>query len=247
MSRVCLDLFAGLGGFSAAFEDAEGWEVVTVDINPDFDPDICADILELDWSDLPEADIVLASPPCPAFSPGGGHTDTRLHELSESRYFDDKLVMPDSDTGHDSLIWANYGRALAEARARPWYVIENPKGGLRNFWGEPDYHVWYCQYNGEQRAKPTDLWGRLPNTFTPLSCSRQPNPFCDHDPASRGTTEGGTQDSNLSSAERAKVPYRLSKTILEAVEAADRSIQDDTEQAALADGGFTQDAEGGNP
>jgi len=43
-SLQCLDLFAGLGGFSAAFAEADGWDVVTVDID------------EL-YPSIPEADL----------------------------------------------------------------------------------------------------------------------------------------------------------------------------------------------
>ena len=38
--KHCLDLFAGLGGFSAAFEEADNWTVTTVEIADRFDPDI---------------------------------------------------------------------------------------------------------------------------------------------------------------------------------------------------------------
>lgn len=232
MSRTVLDLFSGLGGFSAAFEDSPDWEVVTVDIEDRFDPDIRADILNLRPSDLPDADVVLASPPCPAFSPGGGNTDVDKHRLSKTQYYADNLLMPSSETGIESILLANWARALAESLARPWYVIENPKGGLRNFWGRPDYHVWYCQYNGEEQAKPTDLWGRLPETFTPLSCTRE-NPYCDHTPASRGS-DAGTQSSDLSPAERAKVPYNLSEAIRDAVDEATPPEEPPHQQGTIA-------------
>ncbi|MEA5406388.1 hypothetical protein VB773_01495 [Haloarculaceae archaeon H-GB2-1] len=62
-SRRILDLFSGLGGFSAAFEDSSNWEVTTVEIEEQFDPDICADILDLRPSDFDhEYDVILASP-----------------------------------------------------------------------------------------------------------------------------------------------------------------------------------------
>ena len=63
-----LDLFSGLGGWSAAFKD-RGHSVTTLDIEPKFKPDICADILSIDSiSKLGTFDIVLASPPCEVFS-----------------------------------------------------------------------------------------------------------------------------------------------------------------------------------
>lgn len=78
MTNVCLDLFSGKGGFSQAFEESEEWEVVTVDVEAEFDPDLCADVLELRPADLLEAIgldrdeidvlVVLASPPCTDFT-----------------------------------------------------------------------------------------------------------------------------------------------------------------------------------
>ena len=41
-----LDLFSGLGGWSAAFKD-RGHAVTTLDIEPKFKPDIVKDILEI--------------------------------------------------------------------------------------------------------------------------------------------------------------------------------------------------------
>jgi len=59
-----LDLFAGLGGFSSAFEDLERWAVTTVDIDERFDPDIQADVFELRPSDFSgrSFDVVLVHP-----------------------------------------------------------------------------------------------------------------------------------------------------------------------------------------
>src|SRR6056297_1166871 len=70
-----LDLFCGLGGFSQAFAESDRWAVTTVDIEGRFDPDIEADVLELRPSDLPDADLVLASPPCKCFSRAAAWTD----------------------------------------------------------------------------------------------------------------------------------------------------------------------------
>jgi hypothetical protein len=72
--KVCLDLFAGLGGFSAAFADSDEWDIYTVEIDDDFDPDLCADVLDLRASDLLELIgehdhlVVLAGHPCTFFT-----------------------------------------------------------------------------------------------------------------------------------------------------------------------------------
>ena len=61
-----LDLFSGLGGASQAMRE-RGWEVITVDNNPEFHPDICMDIREFKWT-LYKTDLIWASPPCDDFA-----------------------------------------------------------------------------------------------------------------------------------------------------------------------------------
>lgn len=63
-----IDLFAGEGNWSAAFRDREH-EVLTVEIDERFKPDILADVLDLEPDEFPwRPDIILASPPCEGFS-----------------------------------------------------------------------------------------------------------------------------------------------------------------------------------
>jgi hypothetical protein len=66
--RLMVDLFSGLGGASKVFKQA-GWEVITVDINPDFSPDLCMDVRDfLSVWDGRKPDFLWASPPCIEFS-----------------------------------------------------------------------------------------------------------------------------------------------------------------------------------
>jgi hypothetical protein len=200
---VSLDLFAGLGGFSAAFDDSPEWDVVTVEIEEDFDPDICADVLELRPGDLPDPDVVLASPPCTAFSMAASGT----HLDGEGR--------PVSEWGQTSLALVHHTIGLIKALDPDWWFLENPMGGMRAQLGRPEAHVWWCQY-GSDRAKPTDLWGRIPPSFDAKRCHNG-NTACHHEAAPRGS-DAGTQASDKTAAERAKIPYGLSEAILEAVE-----------------------------
>lgn len=65
-----LDLFAGRKGWSKQFHH-RGHEVITLDLDPTFDCDITADIMDI-TPDVLELygpfDVILASPPCEAFS-----------------------------------------------------------------------------------------------------------------------------------------------------------------------------------
>lgn len=202
--KLCLDLFAGLGGFSAAFEDSSGWEVVTVEIEGEFNPDIQADILELTHNDLPDPDVVVCSIPCDTFSNSGSN-----------RKDVDGNGRPLTDEGRDGLLLAHHSVGLVQALDPEWYFIENPMAGMRNVLGLPDAHVWWCQY-GHECAKPTDLWGRIPPSFDARACHNG-NEKCHHEKASRGSNSG-TQASGKSSNERAELPYGLSEEVLRSVE-----------------------------
>jgi site-specific DNA-cytosine methylase len=117
-----LDLFAGLGGASAAMRD-RGWEVVTVDADPAFGCTITADLLTweppagLGWFDL-----VWASPPCQEFSRWG---------------------MPwcrAKNPPPPSLALMRAAVRVITALAPDWWVIENVRGASAFFkpeLGEP--------------------------------------------------------------------------------------------------------------
>jgi hypothetical protein len=203
--KTCLDLFCGLGGFSAAFEDADQWDVVTVDIEERFDPDIQADVMELRPDDLPNADVVLASPPCDVFS----LANTR------DRYWDDVHPVPTDEKSREHVALVFHAVGLIRALAPDYWFLENPRGRLRWFLDEPQATVTYCQY-GEDYQKPTDLWGAHPPGMTYRACS--PGEPC-HDSVAREDDHSGVLANSMRDpAKRAKVPYELSEAVLEAVE-----------------------------
>ena len=135
-----LDLFSGLGGASQAFE-AAGWEVVTVDINPEFNPTICCNIEDLWLTDefkswkVGEFDLIWASPPCIEF-----------FKVS-APWFEEYGNTP-------SLELVECAKAIVNILQPKTWVIENTKSGsrfIKNILGSPRL-VLECFY----------LWGNFP-------------------------------------------------------------------------------------
>ena len=226
--RTCLDLFAGLGGFSAAFADADGWEVVTVDVDERFEPDIRADVLDLRPADLPEADVVLASPPCVDFS---------VACITEKWDHDDRRRpkhLPEWGSIVESVAVVYRTLWLVQQLAPDWWVLENPQGMLGKIIGPSVGTVHYCQY-GSEFKKPTQLWGHHPPMDYRV-CDGAPNCHVSN-PREVNTfrDESRTRAVGVdNSAERAKVPRELSDAILEAVEEA--YANPPPEQAVLGEG-----------
>jgi hypothetical protein len=218
-TRHCLDLFAGLGGFSAAFRDSDRWDVTTVDFDERFDVDVHADVFDLRPSDLPDADVVLASPPCNVFSKAAAWQEHW-----------DASGAPRTDAARERVTLVFHTVGVIRGIAPDYWFLENPEGHLRRFLGRPTGSVTFCQY-GTSYQKPTDLWGEHP-PMTYRRC-RAGDDCHDH-----GSLEDDRDQRPLprDPAERAKVPRELSEAILNAVEG--RSEQSTlTASVARADGG----------
>ena len=200
--RICLDLCAGKGGLSQAFDDADGWDVVTVDIQEKFDPDICADVLDLRPSDLPDADVVVGGPPCTTMSVAGNQTE---------HYVDGQ---PNSEEAQEHVLVAYHVVGLARALSPDWWFVENPRGRMRRYLGDPTGTITLCQY-GYTWQKPTHLWGEHPPSFRYRRCS--PGDDC-HASGEHGFDGGEDVTHERDPAERAKMPGELSEAILKAVE-----------------------------
>ena len=198
-----LDLFSGLRGWSDPFL-AAGWGVTTVDNDPSFGADVTKSVLALPDTFAQGFDVILASPPCTCFS-----TMTFSHHWKPGRV----PRTPEAQVAMDLV--RKTVKMIQMAQPRFW-VIENPRAMLRKLGLIPGRRetVWYCRY-GEQRAKPTDLWGGFPERWIPRGACRNGNP--DHTPAPRGSrtgTQGG-----LSSAASAKIPVALAEELRIAMEA----------------------------
>jgi len=202
-TRICtgreemkvIDLFSGLEGWSQAFKE-RGHEVTTYEIEPKFNPDICMNILDID--SLPKCDVILASPPCEKFS-----------VASIGRYWKGGI----SDEAKEALKLVEHTLHLIYwARPKFWF-LENPTGMLRTIIGNPPVQVYFAQY-GENRLKPTDIWGRHPKGFKDMQI--RDRSLLEYEKAPRGSKTGTQGLKN--SADRAKIPYGLSLAVCELCE-----------------------------
>lgn len=201
-----LELFSGSKSF-ANVASSLGLQTFTSDIERDYEPDYCVDILDFDTSVLPfKPDIIWASPPCTSFS-----------VASIGKHWHRDHTPKTAEAEHGLAIVQRTLDIIKELKPKLWY-IENPRGKLRklipqmldatlgNFWVQ--HTVTYCQY-GDSRMKPTDIWT---NDF-----NWRPRPVCRngggcHTPAPRGSRTG-TQGL-VGSYERSKVPNQLCLEIL---------------------------------
>jgi hypothetical protein len=204
-----LDLFSGLGGASRAFLDRHH-SVITLDIDSRFGCTITENILEVSWQKLAQYgpyDFIWASPPCECFSVASiGH-----HWTGGIYAYEPKT----SDAVIAQLIVMRTLELIDGLHPLAW-VMENPRGMLRKLpcvRGLPRVTVAYCQY-GENRMKPTDLWGKFPQGWYPRPMCRPKDPC--HASAPRGA-KTGTQGIK-GAAERAVVPYALSLELCLAME-----------------------------
>ena len=181
-----------------------GHEIVTVGIDEDADLTICKDIIDVTVEELEllgPFDFIWASPDCKVWSPAAWHMGHWAKRGSQFVPVTDRALAM-----RDRVIWTLH---LIESLDPTYWVMENPMGLLRKqrFMQKYQHHlVSYCQY-GDDRMKPTDLFGVFPVTFFPKYCGY--NMDC-HTPSPRGS-KTGTQALNWE--ERVLIPYGLSEEI----------------------------------
>lgn len=161
---LCIDLFCGLGGWAEGFL-AEGWEVVGFDIERHVYGDqkypaqlVLQDVLTLHGSQFRNAAVIVASPPCQAYSkramPFGGL-------WLEHNRMDDDGGPPGNYRGKDPIfndLFLACFRIAREAGAP--IIVENVKGAQK-FVGRAKWH--YGSYY---------LWGDVP-ALMPMTLKAQ--------------------------------------------------------------------------
>lgn len=155
MPRI-LELFSGTGSIGKVFAK-NGWEVVSVDVNPHANPTVVADIMTWNFHSFsPDSfDVVWASPPCTQYS--RARTRGGARKLDEA----DAIVLR-------TLYIISYFRP-------EYWFIENPFTGLLKsrpvmLFLDPPRVADYCMYGAPYR-KRTAVWTN--NTFfKPMTCNK---------------------------------------------------------------------------
>ena len=196
-----LEVYCGTKSFSDMAKKL-GYEVFTIDFNPKFKPDLCCDMLHFNIKMLPKEwrnpDILWCSPPCETFSLSGN-----------SMY----MGFPTKPKTYIGLALAYKCIELIQELKPKYWIIENPRAGLRSVWFMkplPKTTVSYCQY-GSKNMKPTDLW----NNFNFIGRLCKNGDSC-HESAPRGSRTG-TQGEK-SSEFRGIIPSQLCGEILEHIQ-----------------------------
>ena len=198
---LIFDLFSGTNSATQPFIDA-GYTVISFEIDGNFHATEHVNILNLNAPELlakyGRPDFIWASPPCTAFS-----VASMVHHWANGGKH------PTPKTVQHTL------KLIADLNPKLGWLMENPRGMLRKLdivAGIPRRTVTYCQY-GEDRMKPTDLWGSVQG-WTPKEPCKNGMPC--HIASPRGA-QTGTQ-ALLNAKERSRVPYALGQEILTALE-----------------------------
>lgn len=170
-----IEFFCGTKSFSKEAHK-RGIETLTIDFNPKFKPDLTIDLLYFNKKMLPKEwrnpQIIWFSPPCETFSLSGN-----------SVY----MGFPTTPKTYIGMALAFKCIEIIRELKPKYWIIENPRAGLRNVWFMkplPKTTVSYCQY-GSKNMKPTDLFNNF--GFKGKCCK---NGDTCHESAPRGSRTG---------------------------------------------------------
>lgn len=198
-----IELFCGTKSFSKVMSK-NGYSTYTIDIEPKFNPDVVADILNDFLLLSKDIDIWWASPPCQTFS-----------VASIGHYWD--KGKPKNEKARQGIALLDRTIKILSGMKPKYWFIENPRGMMRTVIDEifKKYEineyvrrtVTYCQY-GAKIMKPTDIWTNL-KEWEGKKCK---NGMKCHIPCPRGVNTGvqGMKDATA----RGEIPPALFEEIL---------------------------------
>ena len=175
-----LELFKGTGSFGKAAKKLK-WDVISLDNEDKFKPDILTDILDFDYKNIGfTPDIITASPPCGTFSSGLALTKRttydprkapRVRNSDTMKPLHERAVIGDKILKQTIKI-INYWR---KRNPKLKFIMENPRGSmyrspymkaLKPYFEATTY---YCLY-GDGRTKRTDFFNNFELKLKEGSC-----------------------------------------------------------------------------
>jgi site-specific DNA-cytosine methylase len=197
------ELFKGTGSIGKVAKRL-GFNVISLDFDPIYTPDIETDVLKWDYRKWAEEnnfipDYIWASPPCNTFS-------TLAYRLKERNT---KTAVPKSARAkegtailHKTIEIIKY---FQKKNPKLLYTIENPRGMMRHdseIKKLPNRETTlYCLY-GDFKRKPTDFWSNFPMGLKP------------HTDKCKGKNVVANLANLPTIEQRYSIPARLVKTIL---------------------------------
>lgn len=161
-----LELFKGTGSQGKACINLgiKPENIISIDIEPIFEPTYVADILEFDYTQLPTPDIITASPPCNTWSQliSGHPIHRRKRDIKTL-----EPLHPEAVIGQNLLFKTiEIIKYFLQKNPKLRFVIENPVGYMRKhpiMKEEPITNIataWYSCYEFPYR-KPTNFWSNV--------------------------------------------------------------------------------------
>ena len=218
---TCVDFFSGLGGFSQAFFERNGWRVIRIDNDPGFSHiqnTHIHDLMKLDFKTLNrlganKPDILLMSPPCNCFS-----------TMSIRYYWENRR--PKNETVRSAIDLVKRALWLKDQIKPKYWILENPVGMMKYVLGPAQalthWASWYSEKDliwsevegdpDKLPLKPTWLWGILPMIDWPSKPTRYAKISRSEKNRQKGVQ--GVKHAAIS----ALIPYRFSEALCLSIE-----------------------------
>ena len=174
MNKKLLELFSGTGSIGKVFQVDH--EVISLDYKKHFNPTICIDLLEWDYTVYPVGyfNVIWASPDCVSWSiaSGGKHRlKSDMEAKTETARIGELLILK-------TIEIINYFKPQ-------YWFIENPRGLLQHYPPMENigykHLVYYGNYSNEDeiqypQPKATHIWSNIK-----LWCEREKQPIMGED------------------------------------------------------------------
>ena len=200
-----LEICCGTKSIGKVFGGERGWSVVSIDIDPKFQPDILTDILTWDYKSAfnpGEFDVVWGSPPCRTFS------SLRRSCVNQPRYAHITRETILRDIEEEGLPVLRKVQEIIEYFQPKLWFIENPyDGSMKDYIAEKPLLCAYCAY-GYPYRKRTAIWTNS-KTLSLLNCP--------HKGQKHQVRIGGKEDRS-SLLDRYSIPPDLVRAIADDIE-----------------------------